>query len=60
MAEEDNIRYILLEDVIGGKKIVYGKKSEIVTLIAPHGEVLIVQSKNGERFPVRIEKLRQL
>lgn len=51
---------ILLADVYstfhkGNKPILYGKKGQEVKEISQHGEVLIVEAKNGSRFPVHIK-----
>lgn len=46
----------LLSDVLSGKfdktgQILYARKGDMVTLIADHDDVLIVE-KDGNRFPV--------
>lgn len=49
----------LTEDVISNnKKTVYGKKGEHVTMIHEEENVLIVESKDGNRFPVHISKVK--
>jgi len=40
------------------KKVEYGKAGEKVRVISVHGEVAIVESNNGERFPTKIENLK--
>ncbi len=38
---------------------VFGKAGDIVTLIAEHGDVFIVEAENNERFPARKELLNE-
>lgn len=49
----------LLSDryALNDKKKLYAKAGEEVTLIKDNGNVLIVASKKGERFPVRKEEV---
>ena len=52
---------VLREDIPCSKGGLYGKKGDVVELISDeHGEVLIVQGIDGERFPVRIEKVENV
>lgn len=60
-------KYLLSEDILsnyfdkrGGKPIVYGKRGEKVTEISNCGNVLIVENKDGNRFPVSVEKVNEL
>ncbi|MGN6435971.1 MAG: hypothetical protein ACTHMM_05530 [Agriterribacter sp.] len=39
------------------RSLCYGLAGDIVTIIADHGNVMIVESKVGNRFPVRREQL---
>lgn len=55
--------YIVLEEILSGyrkknKPVVYAVKGEIVKLVSQSDPVMIVEKKNGERFPVRADKLR--
>lgn len=43
----------LIEDVFSYKKTKYASKGDEVKIISEHGEVLIVENKNGNRFPVK-------
>lgn len=45
----------LIEDAIGNVKrgLVYAKKGDEVKIISENEEVVIVESKTGERFPVK-------
>lgn len=47
---------ILNEDVYSNKKMLYGKKGEVVTVIAVYDHVYIVEGAKG-RFPVNKVKL---
>ena len=40
------------------KKIPYGKEGEKVKLIATYGNILIVENKEGNRYPVKKEKVK--
>lgn len=58
-------QYLLAEDITSnykdkGKPIVYGKRGEKVTEVGDHGNVVIVESKNGNRFPAPMDKLTEL
>lgn len=49
----------MMEDVISSiKRRMYAPKGERATVVATYGEVLIVETKKRERFPVRIEKVK--
>lgn len=55
--------YIVLEDVLSvykkrNKPIVYAVKGETVRLISRSDNVGIAEKKNGDRFPVLMDKLR--
>ncbi|WP_187774828.1 hypothetical protein [Pedobacter sp. BS3] len=51
--------YRLIEDIysVFHKVRPYGLRGEMVTEIADHGHVLIVENKKGNRFPVLKTKL---
>lgn len=63
MCVEDK-QLVLKEDILSGYfvkgvRLVYGKKNEVVALVtSSHGNVLIVEDKDGVRFPVHIDKVR--
>jgi len=40
------------------KKVIYGTQGDKVKVISIHGDVAIVESNNGERFPTKIENLK--
>jgi hypothetical protein len=40
-----------------GKPVIYGKKGDKVTEISDHDTVLIVEGKDGERFPAEKQHL---
>jgi len=40
------------------KKIPYGKEGEKVKLIREYGNILIVENKEGNRFPCKKDKVR--
>jgi hypothetical protein len=52
----------MMEDIIsmarGGAQ--YAKKNERAKVISQHGNVLIVEAKNGKRFPVHIDKVKKI
>ncbi|MBV7531317.1 hypothetical protein [Chitinophaga sp. sic0106] len=49
----------LQEDAISTvNRKVYAAKGTRVTLVAEHGDVLIVQSSKGERFPIHITNIK--
>jgi hypothetical protein len=55
--------YIVQEDVLSGykkknKPVMYAVKGETVRLISQSDPVMIVEKKNGERFPVLACKLQ--
>lgn len=39
------------------KRLQYGSKGEAVTIISDGGNVLIVQSKSGNKYPIKREDL---
>lgn len=43
---------ILGIDIISFKRTTYGKAGEYVELISRHGSVLIVEGRDGVRFPI--------
>jgi len=43
-----------------GKHDLYGKKGELVTEVSDHSEVIIVESKQGSRFPVLKKNLKTI
>lgn len=43
----------------GKEPLVYAKKGEILPVVADHGNVLILQSKAGIKFPVNKENTIQ-
>ncbi len=51
---------ILTEDIRShGRGVpIYGKKGAEITIISWHGDVAIVEGKNGDRYPVRKEFLQ--
>lgn len=56
--------YIVREDVLSvykkkNKPIVYAVKGETVRLISRSDNVMIVEKKNGDRFPVLADKLQE-
>lgn len=56
--------YIVREDVLSvynkkNKPIVYAVKGETVRLISRSDNVMIVEKKNGDRFPVRADRLQE-
>jgi len=56
--------YIVREDVLSvykkkNKPIVYAVKGETVRLISRSDNVMIVEKKNGDRFPVLTDKLQE-
>ena len=56
--------YIVLEDILSvykkkNKPIVYAVKGETVRLISRSDNVMIVEKKNGDRFPVLTDKLQE-
>lgn len=56
--------YIVREDVLSGyrkknKPLVYAVKGETVRLISKSDNVIIVERKNGDRFPVLADKLQE-
>lgn len=55
MAKGD--KYTLKNDVRGSKGNLYGKKGAEVKEISFSEPVIIVEDKNGERFPVHIQSL---
>lgn len=65
MSKEQRNRYLLNVDIVsnfqekkGGRFKVYGKAKDLVYEVANHDDVLIVEDKTGQRFPVRRDKLR--
>lgn len=55
--------YIVLEDILSvyrkkNKPIVYAVIGETVRLISRSDNVVIVEKKNSDRFPVLMDKLR--
>lgn len=44
-------------DKKGGQPMLLGKRNELVTLIADHQNVWIVENKNKDRYPVNVESL---
>lgn len=48
---------ILSTDILSSSKKIYGKKGDVVKIVADHLNVMIVEDKNGKRFPVSVEKL---
>lgn len=55
---ENKVQVELLENVIsfGKDKEIYGVKGDIVNLICAFSNVLIVENKQKNKFPVRIDK----
>lgn len=53
-------KYKLLEDVRSGKNELYGQKNDVVTLVVQNGNTLIVCDKNFNRWPVHIDKVKEL
>ena len=56
--------YIVREEVLSvykkkNKPIVYAVKGETVRLISRSDNVMIVEKKNGDRFPVLTDKLQE-
>jgi len=56
--------YIVREDVLSGyrkknKPLVYAVKGETVRLISRSDNVMIVEKKNGDRFPVLADRLQE-
>lgn len=56
--------YIVLEDILSvykkkNKPIVYAVKGETVRLISRSDNVMIVERKNGDRFPALVAKLQE-
>ena len=54
------MQYQLLEDIISKKKTMYGKKGDVVTLVADYDNVLIVEAKNKERFSILKDKVKPM
>lgn len=56
------VKYRLLEDILSynRKAKPYGLQSEIVTEIADYDNMLIVEDKKGNRFPVLKTKVKQI
>ena len=50
---------ILTENIISVFRRQYGKKGDKVKIISDRGNVLIVENKEGVRFSVKKEKVRQ-
>lgn len=49
----------MIEDIVSNiKRKVYATKGEKAQVVAQYEEVLIVETKKRERFPVRIEKVK--
>jgi hypothetical protein len=51
--------YLLLKDVNGGKGEQYGLRSQKVKMIADHGDVMIVEGPNGNKFSVSVKDLQE-
>lgn len=51
--------YTLREDIssLFKRSHVYGKAGDVVVIVAEHGNVLIVEGINNDRFPVKPEQL---
>lgn len=62
MSEASKKKYRLNSDVFsvfykGNKPIQYGARWDLVTEVSDRGNVVIVEAKDGRRFPVKKEKL---
>ncbi len=59
-------KYKLKEDILSGKKdkkganILYGKRFDVVTEISDCDNVIIVEAKSGDKYPVLKDKLTEI
>ncbi len=52
-------QYIVNEDLTNCFRKPKAKKGDVVSLIALHGEVAIVENKSGDRFSIHINLLTE-